>query len=198
MYVAFLYHTDASHLHATVPVAQEIMNNAILSRFFDMLFDLPVPDFAHNEFADIPAFLPDDIPALAFSASLANSDYTHDPGRHISTNVFFLAHNLLSSVPGNTPMSNLRATFYSTPVNTVNIGTNADVNITPAHLFGRINGNLATSNWCNNRIDAMMNSMAIHAVDQNNIVGQTERPLVAMTDTRNYNPYTFLAYATPR
>jgi len=88
--------------------------------------------------------------------------------------------------------------FHSTPVNTVNIGTNADVNITPAHLFGRINGNLATSNWCNNRIDAIMNSMAIHAVDQNNIVGQTELPLVAMTDTRNYNSYTFLAYATPR
>nr|ATQ64296.1 coat protein [Sodiomyces alkalinus partitivirus 1] len=195
MYTAMLYHTDASHLLASSNAAQHIMNNAILSRFFDMLLDLPVPDFAHNEFTDIQAFLPDDIPALAFLSCLASADYYHDFGRHISANVFFAAHNLLASLPANTSTSVLRSHFYRTPVNSVTIGNTQNVNITPAHLFGRINGDKATSNWLNERIDAMVNSMAIRAVNQNNIVAQVQFPTLALANTQNYNPYTFLTCA---
>jgi hypothetical protein len=197
MYVAFLFHTDASHALATSPAAQEILNNAVLSRFFDMLLDLPVPDFAHNEFSDLQAFLPDDIPALAFISCLASADYYHDFGRHISANVFFLAHNLLSTMPGNTQTSVLRSNFYRSTVNSVNIGNQVNVNITPANLFGRINGNASVTNWLNERIDAMINSMAIRAVNQNNIVAQVQFPTIALGNTATYNPYTFLTCASP-
>ncbi|BCL64199.1 capsid protein [Neurospora discreta partitivirus 2] len=193
MYVAMLYHADANHLLQSSMSANQIMNDAILSRFFDMLLDLPVPDFAHNEFADVQTFLPDDIPSLAIVTCLASASYYHDFGRHISANVFFLAHNLLASLPANTSTSTLRSTFYTSTVNTVTIGTHANVDITPAHLFGRINGSNATSNWLNERIDAMVNSMAIRAVNQNNIVAQIQFPTVALANATNYNPYTFLA-----
>jgi len=192
MYVAMLYHTDASHLLASSDSARSIMNDAVLSRFFDMLLDLPVPDFAHNEFSDLQAFLPDDIPSVAFLSCLASADYLHDFGRHIGANVFFLAHNLLASLPANTSSSVLRYKFYSTTVNSVTIGTRTNVNITPAHLFGRIFSESSTINWLNERIDAMVNSMAIRAVNQNNVVAQINYPTVALADTSNYNPYTFL------
>jgi len=192
MYVALMYHTDAHHLFATSDHARSVLNDAVYSRFFDMLLDLPVPDFAHNEFADLQAFLPDDIEPLAFLTCLASSSYYHDFGRHFSANVFFLAHNLLASMPGNTPTDRLRTRFYTSVVNTVQIGPTQTVNITPAHLFGRINGNDATQNWLNERIDAMVNSMAIRAVNQNNIVAQVNYPTVALGNANNYNPYTFL------
>jgi hypothetical protein len=197
MYVTFMYHTDASHLLASSDAARNIMNDAILSRFFDMLLDFPVPDFAHNEFADIQAFLPDDIPSLAVLTCLASTDYFRDFGRHFSANVFFLAHNLLANLPGNTPTSNLRSAFYKSVVNTVHLGSNQNAHITPAQLFGRINGQSSVNNWLNERIDAMVNSMAIRAVNQNNVVAQIQFPIVALASTANYNPYTFLTCATP-
>ncbi|BBC21045.1 Putative coat protein [Rosellinia necatrix partitivirus 8] len=193
MLVAFLYHTDASHLQHPSAAASAIMNDALFSRFFDMLLDFPVPDFASNEFASLMAFLPDDIPNLVILTSLASADYYHDFGRHFSANIFFLAHNLLAGLPANTPTSTLRATFYATPVNSVNIGNNNNVNITPGQLFGRINGANTVSNWLNQRIDAMINSMAIRAVNQNNMVAQIQFPTVALANTANYNPYLFLA-----
>nr|QKR71508.1 coat protein [Rhizoctonia solani partitivirus 9] len=197
MLVALLYHTDAAHLQVPSSSAQAIMNNALLSRFFDSLLDLPVPDFAHNEFESLRAFLPDDAVNLVILCSLATSDYYHDFGRHFSANIFFLAHNLLAGLPGNTPTDSLRFQFYTATVNSVEIPGSGVLNITPGHLFGRINGNNTTTNWLNERIDALINSMAIRAVNVNNIVAQIQFPHVALANAADYNPYTFLCALSP-
>nr|DAF42472.1 TPA_exp: coat protein [Glehnia littoralis associated mycopartitivirus] len=192
MLVAMLYHTDAAHLQVPSAAAQAIMNNSLFSRFFDTLLDLPVPDFAHNEFESLRAFLPDDIPNLVILCSLACTDYFHDFGRHLSANIFFLAHNLLATLPGNSTTETVRHTFYTTTVNTVNLPGNVAAHITPGQLFGRINGEDTNSNWLNQRIDSLLNAMAIRAVNTTNIVAQVDFPAFALADANDYNPYTFL------
>jgi hypothetical protein len=196
MYVAFLFHTDDHHLTEISPAAHDVRNDATFSRFFDMLLDLPVPDFAHNEFAALQAFLPDDAPSLAFLSSLACSKYYNDYGRHFSANVFFLAHNLLATLPANTPSAQLQWRYYNTVVNTVHIGQNMNANITPGNLFGRIHGDNTVTNWLNERIDALINTLTIRAVNQNNIVAAIDFPTVALANARNYNPYLFLTALT--
>nr|QDW81312.1 coat protein [Rhizoctonia solani partitivirus 6] len=197
MLVAMLYHTDAAHLQVPSQAAQSIMNDALMSRFFDSLLDLPVPDFAHNEFESLRAFLPDDIPNLVVLCSLSTSTYLHDFGRHFSANIFFLAHNLLAGLPGNTSTANLRQQFYTATVNRVTLPNGANVLISPGQLFGRINGTETTSNWLSERIDALINAMAIRAVNTNNVVAQIQFPTDTVVTIDDYNPYTFLTALSP-
>jgi len=176
------------------------MNDSLFSSFFNMLLDFPVPDFAHNEFESLRAFLPDDIPNVVFVASLATTSFYHDFGRQFPASCFFLLHNLLASLPANTPTAALRLRYYAATLFTVNVGAVANAVIKPAHLFGRLVqtavGSQPHTNWLNERFDALVNAMAIRAVNQNNMVGPIPFPEFAHANLAAYNPYTFLVSLT--
>jgi len=104
MYVALLFHNDASlRLHASSH-ACDVMQNFYVNQFFDRFLDLPVPTFAALDFEAL-RFYHDRASNLVSIGSLAGFSFTHDFGRFFTTGTFFRLHDLLAKLPGNTPLS---------------------------------------------------------------------------------------------
>jgi hypothetical protein len=179
--------------------AQQIMNDHVMSMFFELLLDMPVPGFAENEFVANQYFKDPLATNLFVCPDLAGSNFLFDFGRLFPASIFLHLHNLMGSLPANVSPSNLLHMFYSQVVATVNFGTVAqpnNVNVTPSMFFGAtVTANAATtrySNWLNSRVEHLVTGLAIRPVFTAPTIGLLPIRTPAIADNNVFNAYTFL------
>jgi hypothetical protein len=192
LYYSMMFFTD--FYIRRVPSARAI-NFVDRTRFFSIVeafLDLPVPALAHNIFEQVQAFVDDMASGLSFMPTLAAHSFFHDFGRIIPSYVFFIAHNLISQTPGNTPPPTLHRRFYATTFLTAG---NIDYKI--GQLFGSYyDGAVANSfhthpNWLNQKIQNFINTSSIRFLSNRPSLGALHLEEVTLANINQINPYAY-------
>lgn len=194
MYFGMLYHIDASLMPQPSFFATTILDDYNQSSIFQEMLDLYVPSFALNEFETLRPFFDDLAANMIYGGSLAMADFMVDFGRIFPASTFYVLHNLMATLPGNTTTTLLRIRYYGATILTATIG-NVQVNISPAQLFGAVmdrNGvPTRYNNWLNQRINHLINALAIRPVNAMSVPGDLPFDPVTYADLDEWNPYSF-------
>jgi hypothetical protein len=196
LYVALLYHNDARIRPTPSSYAQEVMSNAFTDSFFNRLLDLPVPAFAAMEFEAL-RFFNDDIAAnLITVGSAAAFDFERDFGRFFTVGTFLRLHTLLTSVPGNTPVSHVQYQYSRLTLAEVTKSNGQLFTVTPGHLFGTLHDDTRYTNWINQRLEALMGQTEIRSMSTRLNVGNVPLYPSPREATSDVNPYLFMMSLT--
>jgi len=192
MLTGMLFFSDARLAPFPSPSALHILNDHLLDIMFSQLLDLPVPPFMANELEAIRPLLGDLAVNIAFFPSLASSNFLIDFGRMILANTFFMLHNLMATMPGNSTTASLMEAFYKGIIVQLT-DQNTTYTITPAQLFGHIreHDNAATryANWLNTRVNLLVNALAIRPINAMSIPGHLPITHPAYVSLQDFNPY---------
>lgn len=197
MMIGQLYFCDAYLRPSMTLAASKIYNDSVLSMFFNLLLDMPVPTFAINEFEALRPYFDDMATNLCFIPSLGGSTFLHDFGRHFPAATFISLHNLMANLPANTSPAALSHSFYTTPVASVTFDNGAThVTVTPSMMFGLYMSGMTndrlTSNWLNQRINRIVTALAIRPAFTAPTIGPLPVDQVSFANDQDYSPYEFL------
>lgn len=176
--------------------AQTIFNDSVYNMFFNVLLDMPVPQFAENEFLGNQYFNDALAQNLVFCPDYSGMRFLYDFGRFFPSAMFFRLHNMMARLPANTAPANLLRSFYRDICSQVNFGTAAapnNIDVTPNMFLGSVLNGVRYGNWLNRRVEQLVNGLAIRPVFTAPTVAALPLHMTARATNDNFNGYLFMS-----
>jgi hypothetical protein len=192
MYIAALFHNDASNRPTVSHYARPLIADHFMYQFFTRLLDLPIPGFVALDFEAIRFFNHDLATNLVAIGSCAGFDFQLDYGRFFTAGTFFGLHSTLAMLPGNTQLAAAQLAFTRMTIATITMPNGTNVDLTPGHLFGIVMNDQPYYNWLNIRLASILNQSEIRTMASRPNAGRIPMFAIPQQNFDSVNPYLFM------